>query len=209
MKAPPEKHLRKAVIFDLDGTLTRPMLDFEAIRREIGIASGPILEALACMPLADRRRGESVLERHERAAAEDSTLHAGALEVIGALRAGGFPVAILTRNARRWVDIVIARHGLIVDLVRTREDGPTKPSAEPVLAICSALGADPAWSWMVGDFKFDLEAGRAAGSRTVLMIGNGAVPEYASEADHVIRELHELLPLILADHSAPTNLSSA
>ena len=39
-----------AVIFDLDGTLTIPLLDFNRIRQEIGISDGfPILEALATM----------------------------------------------------------------------------------------------------------------------------------------------------------------
>ena len=36
----------KAFIFDLDGTLTVPELDFAAIRAEMGIAEGPILEEL-------------------------------------------------------------------------------------------------------------------------------------------------------------------
>ena len=37
---------RSAVIFDLDGTITRPFLDFDAIRREMGLPHGlPILEA--------------------------------------------------------------------------------------------------------------------------------------------------------------------
>ena len=35
-----------AAIFDLDGTLTRPVLDFNAIRREIGDVEGPLLEAM-------------------------------------------------------------------------------------------------------------------------------------------------------------------
>jgi len=38
----------KAVIFDLDGTITQPYFDFDAIREEIGLPrdSGPILEII-------------------------------------------------------------------------------------------------------------------------------------------------------------------
>ena len=35
----------RAAIFDMDGTLTRPCLDFSRIREEIGV-SRPILEAM-------------------------------------------------------------------------------------------------------------------------------------------------------------------
>ena len=51
---PPE-----AFIFDLDGTLTIPQLDFEGSRKEMGIAAGPILEELELLDdeAAARARG--------------------------------------------------------------------------------------------------------------------------------------------------------
>ncbi len=187
---------RSAIIFDLDGTITRPVLDFDLMRREIGIASGPILEALDRMTPGDRAQAEQVLERHEREAAENSVLYEGAVEVVAWLRDRGCPVAILTRNARRWVDVVLTKHAIEVDAIRTREDGAIKPSAAPVLALCAQLGAAPAESWMIGDYLFDLQSGRQAGTRTVLMIGDSPAPAFAGEADHVIRNLRELLELL-------------
>ena len=41
----------RALIFDMDGTLTEPALDFQEIRREIGVCSGDLVEEIA------RRRG--------------------------------------------------------------------------------------------------------------------------------------------------------
>ena len=117
----------KAMIFDLDGTLTVPYLDFDAIRAEIGLLPGPILEAMQRMDAAERARAERILDRHERAAAENSTLREGAAEVIRHLRARGFGVGILTRNARRWTGYVLAKHGISVDAVRCRDDGTVKP----------------------------------------------------------------------------------
>ncbi|GMU37679.1 MAG: HAD family hydrolase [Phycisphaerae bacterium] len=190
-----------AVIFDLDGTLTKPILDFDLIRRDIGIPSGPILEALERMGQEDRRRAEDILNHHEAHAATHSTLQEGAREVLLALRRRGYPTAILTRNARRWVDVVVSKHRLEVDAVRTREDGAIKPAAEPVLDLCRQLKADPTASWVVGDYLFDLQSGRLAGTRTILMIGDGPTPSFASAADHVIRRLAELLPLI--DRNGP------
>jgi hypothetical protein len=41
-----------------------------------------------------------------------------------------------------------------------------------------------------------MQSGNAAGTRTVLMIGDQALPDYASQATHVIRKLPELLKLV-------------
>ena len=186
-----------AIIFDLDGTLTKPYLDFDAIRREIGIEQGPILEAIAKMDAGARRDAEVILLRHEWEAAENAALYDGAVETVAECRAKGHGVAILTRNARVAVDYLLAEHGFVFDAIRTREDGAVKPSAEPVLSICRELQADPVQSWMVGDYLFDILSGKAAGARTVLMVGEEPVPEYAPQADYVIRSLPELVTLVL------------
>lgn len=183
---------RSAVIFDLDGTLTRPCLDFDAIRAEIGIASGPILEALSRMAPGERQSAEAILIRHEWDAARKAELYDGAVEVVAACRGRGHPVAVLTRNSRMIVNHILETHGFTFDAVRTREDGAIKPSAEPVLSICREVAADPRESWMVGDYLFDIMSGKAAGTRTVLMIGDGSAPEFAPQADYIIRNLHEL-----------------
>lgn len=179
------------VIFDLDGTLTKPYLDFDAIRAEIGITSGPILEAIAAMPAPDRARAELILLRHEWKAAHECELQDDAVEIvteIGRTRA----TALLTRNTRPIVEYILNTHGFQFDAIRTREDGAIKPSAEPVFSLCEELSATPAESWVVGDFLFDIQSGRSAGTRTVLMIGESEPPVFASLANHVIRRLREL-----------------
>ena len=188
---------RGAVIFDFDGTLTRPHLDFDAIRAEIGV-SGPILEAMALLAPSERNRAESILLRHEWDAARHAELQDGAAEVLADVREMGFSTAILTRNAREPVAHVLTTFGMRVDALRTREDGAIKPSAEPVLALCRQLNASPTESWVVGDFLFDILSGRAAGARTVLMIGDSARPAFADQADHVIRSLLELPSILKA-----------
>jgi phosphoglycolate phosphatase-like HAD superfamily hydrolase len=49
---------------------------------------------------------------------------------------------------------------------------------------------------MIGDHFFDIRSGQAAGCTTVLLVNREPTPEYASEADHVIRRLPELLDLL-------------
>ena len=108
----------------------------------------------------------------------------------------GHAVAILTRNAGPTVNLVLQNHGITVDALRTREDGAIKPSAQPILSICEELRADPRCSWMVVDYLFDIISGRAAGTHTLLMIGDRPAPSFADQADHVIRRLVELLSII-------------
>ena len=184
------------IIFDLDGTLTVPVLDFDAIRAEMGLTNEPILEAMEQMDDARRDRAQAILERHERRAAHDSALQEGAAETLAALRRRGWRTAILTRNARRWTQLVLDKHKLIVDAMRCRDDGAIKPSAAPILDLCKELGCQPSASWMVGDHLFDIRCGRQAGCTAVLFCGRRPPPEYANQADHVINHLPELLELL-------------
>jgi HAD superfamily hydrolase (TIGR01509 family) len=186
-------------LFDLDGTITRPYFDFDAIRHEIGLPTEPrtpILEALQTMAPADRDRAEAILLRHEHQAAVASELWDDAHRVIDAIRAAAIPVALMTRNSRRSVDTVLARHGLQFDAEYTREDGPIKPAPDPVLNLCRRLNADPARAWAVGDYLFDLQSANAAGAISVLMVGDSALPPWADQARHVVRRLAQLLPLL-------------
>ena len=59
-----------AMLFDLDGTLTRPLLDFPSMKREIGLSPDSfILEALEAMTPEERHRAMVIVERHEQEAA--------------------------------------------------------------------------------------------------------------------------------------------
>jgi HAD superfamily hydrolase (TIGR01509 family) len=185
---------KQAVIFDMDGTLTRQNLDFGVIKQEIGLGPEPVLESIARMRPADRARAEAILERHEAAAAANSELQPSAGYVVSTIRSRGIAAALMTRNSRGSVEMFQTRHGLTFDLVWTRENGPMKPSPEPVLLICRELGVRPSDAWMVGDFRFDIICGAAAGARTVLFVEAGRErPDWAAEADYVIDDLRALL----------------
>ena len=188
--------MRQAVIFDLDGTLTVPVLDFDTIRAEIGLPPGPILEALEHMKPPERARAQAILDAHERGAAEQSALQDGAVETVAELGTRGFAVGIVTRNSRRWTEYVLSRHRLTVDGLHTRDDGAIKPDPQGVLDLCRRFKADPDSSWMVGDYLFDIQAGTRAGLTTVLMISDRPKPAFADQADHVIRALPELIDIV-------------
>lgn len=189
----------RAVIFDLDGTLADSALDFDAIRDEIGLAPQvPILEQLADVDPAARARAEVIMRRHEREAIGAATLTDGCAELLGHLEALAIPTAILTRNIREVVDTFARTFDLRFRAVYTREDGPPKPSPVGVLALCEKLGANPAETLTVGDYKFDVLAGRNAGCRTALVCREPLTADELAEwgsPDMVIRSLRELFPL--------------
>ena len=185
-----------AVIFDMDGTLTRPYLNFPAIREAIGIGE-PLLENMLALPLGpERDRAFSILDRFEVEAAEASELNDGARDVLEFLSTRRIPAALVTRNSRRSTDRVLSKHALSFEVVVTREDAPAKPRPEPLWLICEKLGVKPPQALMVGDFKFDIVAGRNAGTRTALLT-NGKRPSYLEEIppDHVVDRLADLLRL--------------
>lgn len=181
----------------MDGTITRPWFDFAKVRAEIGIAE-PLLENLLALPPGpERERGFSILAKYEREAVDASQLNDGALETVRWLRAAGLPCAILTRNSRWSAVETLRKHALEFDVVMTRDDGPVKPRPEPVWAICERLNLRPPDAVLVGDYKYDVIAGRNAGTRTALLT-NGKTPSYLAEIspDYVIERLADLRGLV-------------
>lgn len=177
----------------MDGTITRPWFDFAKVRAEIGVAE-PLLENLAAMaPGPERERGFAILERYERLAIEESLLNDGAKETVAWLRRRGIPCALITRNSRWSAEATLQKHGVTFDAIMTRDDGPVKPAPEPIWAICARLSVPPADCLLVGDYKYDVIAGRNAGTRTALLT-NGTRPKFLEEVrpDYVIDRLEDL-----------------
>lgn len=184
----------RAVIFDLDNTLVNSDLDFARIKAEIGTDQS-ILEYRASADEAERQRIDEILERHERRAAATCELCDGAHELLAYLVSRDIRTALLTRNSRKSVDTVLARHGLHFDCVVSREDAAPKPSPEPVLLICKSLGVSPHEALVVGDFLYDTQAGQAAGTMTLLLDGPHR-DRFEANADYEAASLHEALRII-------------
>jgi len=188
----------RAVIFDLDGTITQPYLDFNAIREEMGLepGSGPILEAMEKMTPPQRRRAETILHSHEAKAVAESRLNTGARETLAGLQQRGIPIGILTRNRKDNAWAVALKHGLHFDAVVGREDGPVKPDAFGVLHLCRGFAVAPDQTVLVGDYLYDLLCARAAGAIPVLLANHERADEFAAHADFTIAGLPELLAII-------------
>ena len=131
----------------------------------------PILEHIERLAAA-RARAEAILLRHEREAIARATLADGCADLLGHLR-GGDPDRDPDRNVREVVETFARMFTFQFHAVYTREDGPPKPSPAGALALCRAMGVAPAHTLAVGDYKYDVMAGRDAGCRTVLVSREG------------------------------------
>jgi HAD superfamily hydrolase (TIGR01549 family) len=188
----------KAVIFDLDGTITQPFFDFDAIREEMGLDGncGPILEAMQKMSPRQRKRAEKILHYHEQRAVIESKLNDGAKKTLESLRNAKIKIGILTRNKRRNALAIAQKHGLQFDAVVDRDDGPVKPDVFGVLRICEKFSVRPEETLMVGDYLFDLQCARAAGAIAVLLTNHERADEFAEYADFCIETIDQIIEII-------------
>ncbi|MBN1796396.1 MAG: HAD family hydrolase [Sedimentisphaerales bacterium] len=187
-----------AVIFDLDGTITRPYFDFDMIRAEMGLTrqDGPVWEAMLKMPPDRLKKVQQILDYHEQKAIDESELNTGAKETLESLREKQIKIGILTRNKAQNAWAVSQKHNLIFDEVLGREDGPVKPDAFGILELCRRFGAEPQETLMVGDYLFDIECGMAAKAVTVLLANHPQADEFAIHADYKIDRITQILEII-------------
>jgi HAD superfamily hydrolase (TIGR01549 family) len=182
----------QSVLFDLDGTLTVPVIDFNALRRRLGLPDGTsLVQALSRLSTDRRDEGMAVIREAELEAAHKAKSNTGAIALLDALDVRGVKTAIITRNTVEAVDITLRKIGVQMNVVITREFGPIKPFPEPLFEAMRRLETTAHATLMVGDYLDDMEAGRAAGTLTCLVMNGPGSPKY--EADLHVRDLQELL----------------
>jgi len=184
----------------MDGTLTVAIHDFDAIRAELRLEpEKPILEQLALLPEADARERFARLDALELELARAARAAAGAERLLESLAARGALVGILTRNSHANALETLGACGLArffaPPAVLGREAAAPKPDPEGIRKLLSAWGAAPHQAVMVGDYRYDLLAGRAAGIATVYVDPEREFPfaELADVSVHSLEALAELL----------------
>ena len=100
-------------------------------------------------------------------------LYDGVRAVLLTARAGGLRVGLVTTSPRMQVMVVLNRLGVsdLFDTIVTGDDVVNfKPHPEPVLLALANLGETADGTLFIGDYIFDVVAGRAAGARTALFL---------------------------------------
>ena len=197
-------HDIKAVFFDFDGTLTSPgALDFPYIKRAIGCpAESPILEFIAGLAdKAERDTARQILDRCELEAAAVSRPVSGCERLLNTLQDRNLKLGIISRNSPQSIARALENFENTspadFDTIITRESpAAIKPAPDGILLAAGQLGLQPQQIIMVGDYVFDLQAGRAAGTHTVLLDTGSVRDAWIGEYDFVIDTLDQLPAII-------------
>ncbi|HEX2703203.1 MAG TPA: HAD family phosphatase, partial [Solirubrobacteraceae bacterium] len=176
-----------AVVFDNDGllletegawTLAEERL-FARFGREFTIEdkravlgkAGPLAERVLAELLDQPGAGPELFRELQALALEEISRAArprpGALELIERLRRDGMPLGLASNSSRDFVDRALATAGvsktLFVATLSGDEVAHQKPAPDIYLAICEALGSEPARTAVLEDSPTGVAAALAAG----------------------------------------------
>ncbi|RJX33333.1 MAG: HAD family hydrolase [Oxalobacter sp.] len=211
----------RAVLFDLDGTLADTAPDLAAATNLLRIARGlepTPYEKLRAMASAGGRgllgaafgitpEDEAYpallnefLDNYQAAMAVHTRLFDGVETLLQALRECDMRWGIVTNKHMRFTDSLVLQIGLHeADCVISGDTTPfPKPHPEPMFEAARRLALPPEACWYVGDDLRDIQAGRAAGMRTIAAGWGYCVPEDMPswEADWIAETPMQLMELM-------------
>ena len=191
---------RKYWIFDLDGTLTIAVHDFNAIREELGIPEGqPIIKTLESLPLKESRNKKKKLQEIEEKLALNASPAPGVEKLLKTLDSQNYFFGILTLNTRENAWITLKALGLseyfTKESVIGRWCAEPKPSPNGIKKLLNHWNVYANDALIVGDYLYDLQVGRAAEIATVHVdpSGNFEWPELTDISVCSLNELTEML----------------
>lgn len=110
-----------------------------------------------------------------------------------ALAAAGYRIGVVTNDSERPARHHLEQAGVtrFVEFVAGSDSGHgAKPGPGQLLAFCAATGLGPQDVVMIGDSRYDLIAGRAAGMRTIgVLTGLAPEEELAPLSDRVLPDI--------------------
>ncbi len=206
----------KLIIFDLDGTLADtatdmadalndvlpcdiPRVSVEEARTVMGGGANTLAARLHHEGPDDRREfGKRFAEAYAVRLSMHTKLYPG---VRGTLKKLSVCSKVVLSNRRTALTIpVLERFKLLpyfLEVIGSDSGAGMKPSPAPVLHVLGRLGVKPEETVIVGDCLYDIDAGRAAGVRTVAVTyGYGVDRSFMERADFVIDSFPRLLRVI-------------
>lgn len=200
----------QAVLFDLDGTLADTALDLggalNTLLRRHGLPEKNMAEIRPVAshgagglvflgagigkehPDYTRWRQEYLLE-YERCFDCDTVLFDGINDLICELDKAGIKWGIITNKPHTFTHRLVPKLGFAVPpavVVSGDTCTEAKPSTKPMYYACQQIGVSPEHCIYVGDAERDMQAGKNAGMRTVLVDWG-----YIAESDDTESWLHD------------------
>lgn len=206
------------LVFDFDGTLAVPTLDFahmraravEAMRRHTPVPDRPELPtmellALACEGLPDKAAEETraavlaAVRDVEVEAAGASALFDFVRPMFAACGERNITTGIITRNCPEAVRRVFPDVDELCPCLLTRDDVPrVKPDPDHLVRALERLKKSPAETLMVGDHPMDIVVGKRAGTLTAAVSSGEADSGRlaAHQPDYMTEDVGKLIRLL-------------
>ncbi|KAL3634422.1 hypothetical protein CASFOL_021476 [Castilleja foliolosa] len=215
------KSTLRGVVFDMDGTLTVPVIDFPAMYRAVlgeedyvrikseNPSGIDILHHIEKWSPDKQKRAYEIIADFEKQGSDRLQIMPGASELCGFLDSRNIRRGLITRNVKDAVDLFHQRFGIIFSPALSREFRPYKPDPAPLLHICSNWDLQPNEVMMIGDsLKDDVACGKRAGAYTCLLDETGRYdsPEYKNvefKPDYKVSSLVEVHKLLERDFNLP------
>lgn len=207
-----------AVLFDLDGTLldtandlanclnlllteeNRPTLPLESIRLHVSNGANAMLDyGFGALPDEHKQHLRARLLKLYEANIATHTIWFDGLEAFTTLlREKGIPWGIVTNKPRLYTDLLLDAMQIspVIDVVVCPDDlNIAKPDPRPMLHACQQINVAPSGCVYVGDHIRDIEAGKAAGMKTIAAAyGYLEKPEQVADwqADFIINKSSDI-----------------
>lgn len=213
----------KAIVIDMDGTITRFNLDFMDARRRalkeidrLNLRTPDMTDQISLYVILGKLKGTvdaetyqelrrkvyRILEEMEHRAAAEVMLYPGAVDTLRKLRDSSMKIGLVTNNGRKGTDLTLKRCNLddFFDAVVTREDCENmKPAPDPVLKVLDDMHVSRNEAILVGDGVMDIMAAKAAGIPSVAVttgpFASGRLLE--AEPDYLLGSINDLPTLIV------------
>jgi phosphoglycolate phosphatase len=211
----------KLIIFDLDGTLIDSSIDItNAINYAIepyGVKPVTVEETISLVGEGITRLMEKIVINHQPSAVslskdllvdrfldhysahlvDKTTVYPGVRETLERLK--GYKKAVISNKREALSTRILNDLGLLkyLDLVVGSDTTPErKPSPIPILHVLSKLNIKTEGAVIVGDSNFDIEAGKAAGIKTIAVTYGYRPLDLLKGADFIINRMDELLDIL-------------
>ncbi|MFW9848437.1 MAG: HAD family hydrolase [Candidatus Thorarchaeota archaeon] len=177
-------NMLKAIVFDLDGTITKLDLPLELMRNDakrfyineglpsellepadgISSSTAKAMDYFLSNGMSQKewdilqQELDVLMSKHETKSAKDVNLMPGALECIESIRSFGVRTSVLTNNSRFAMDIILKQVPLekYFEIIQTRHESPSpKPYPDGLVHLVDRMGVALNEAVYVGDAVID------------------------------------------------------
>lgn len=224
-----------SVFFDLDGTLAdtaadlnaalnqilreqhKPAIPLEKIRPYVSLGSIAMIKQAFAITEEDpelENIRKYFLKTYRHKLNQQTCFFAGIEKVLKYMAEENITWGIVT-NKPSWLSLPIIKHLGLTDSIACLVSGDTtefkKPHPQPVLHACKMTQSQPDTSVYIGDALTDIEAGRAAGMKT-LIATYGYIAEHEApnkwDADGQVSTPEEIIYWLKKENNPHYNVNS-